>query len=207
MTTKNKKSQKVFIIAGVSAGFLILVSLAFIFIGWNNGEFSQLATTEDSQNNQIPPREQTNENISSTAYPVSKITDGDTINVVINGVEMKIRIIGLDAPETNHPTKPVQCFGQEATDKLTELLKGKKVYLESDDTQGDTDKYGRSLRYVFLEDGTNISLFMIGEGYAYEYTYDLPYKYQKEFKKAQEQAEGEKKGLWGPACAEAMAGE
>jgi len=74
------------------------------------------------------------------------------------------------------------------------------VLLESDASQDERDKYGRLLRYVFLEDGTNFNLLMIEGGYAYEYTYVVPYKYQAEFKKAQMQAEGSESGLWGEVC-------
>ena len=127
---------------------------------------------------------------------VTKVTDGDTIEVNIKDVIEKVRLIGVDTPETVDPRKPVQCFGKEASNKTTELLLGKKVQLEEDTTQGDRDKYGRLLRYVLLEDGTNVNKLLIQDGYAYEYTYNLPYKYQSEFKKAQVYASDKKQGLW-----------
>ncbi len=136
----------------------------------------------------------------SKAYEVVKVVDGDTIDVSINGKTERIRLIGINTPETVDPRKPVECFGVEASNKAKELLSGKKVTLESDSSQGERDQYDRLLRYVFLEDATNINLQMIQSGYAYEYTYNLPYKYQKEFKEAQQQASVSKIGLWGDTC-------
>jgi micrococcal nuclease len=128
---------------------------------------------------------------------VVKVVDGDTIDVSLDGKIERIRLIGINTPETVDPRKPVECFGKEASDKAKALLSGKKVYLEADPISGERDKYDRLLRFVFLEDGTSFNLLMIKMGYAYEYTYDVPYKYQAEFKQAQKEAEANKAGLWG----------
>lgn len=127
---------------------------------------------------------------------VVKVIDGDTLEVLIDGKKEKVRVIGINTPETVDPRRPVECFGKESSDKAKSLLSGKSVRLEQDQTQDSIDKYGRLLRYVFLPDGTDFGLTMIREGYAYEYTYDLPYKFQEEYKKAQEEAESAGKGLW-----------
>lgn len=127
---------------------------------------------------------------------VIKIVDGDTINVKIGGEEATVRLIGIDSPEVVDPRKSVQCFGKEASEKIKELINSKNVILTPDSTQDNKDKYSRLLRYVYLEDGTFINQKMIEGGYAYEYTYDIPYKYQTEFKEAQKQAESKKFGLW-----------
>ena len=129
-------------------------------------------------------------------YTVIQVVDGDTIKVSMNGEKVTIRLIGVDTPETVDTRKPVQCFGKEATNKMIELLRSKIVLLEEDQSQGDKDKYGRLLRYVFLPDGINVNKTLVQEGYAYEYTYNLPYKYQDEFKKAQISARESKRGLW-----------
>jgi len=131
-----------------------------------------------------------------TFYPVVRVIDGDTLEVYINGQTEKVRLIGVDTPETVHPSKPVECFGIEASNKAKAILEGKSVRLESDPSQGDRDKYQRLLRYVFLEDNTNFNQMMIKQGYAHEYTYNLPYKYQAEFKQAEEKARTNKAGLW-----------
>lgn len=131
-----------------------------------------------------------------TLYPVLKVIDGDTIDVAVGGKSERLRLIGINTPETVDPRREVECFGHEASNKAKEVLTGQFVVLENDITQSDRDKYGRLLRYVFLPDGTNYNLSMIEEGFAYEYTYDSDYKYQKEFKLAQEYAQNNGKGLW-----------
>jgi micrococcal nuclease len=136
-------------------------------------------------------------------YQVVKIVDGDTITVSKDGKSKTLRLIGIDTPETVDPRKPVECFGLEASNKAKELLSGQQVRLEADPSQGELDKYQRTLRYVFLPDGTSFNKMMIERGYAYEYTYNLPYKYQAEFKEAEQAAKIAKRGLWADnACIE-----
>jgi micrococcal nuclease len=129
-------------------------------------------------------------------YKVVKVIDGDTIDVSIDGKTERIRFIGVDTPETVDPRKSVQCFGKEASAKTKQLLEGNNVVLDSDPTQGDKDKYSRLLRYVYLEDGTFVNKKLIEDGFGFEYTYNIPYKYQSEFKDAQKHAESSKIGLW-----------
>jgi len=131
-------------------------------------------------------------------YSVSSVVDGDTLKVNINGTIETLRLIGMDTPETVDPRKPVQCFGKEASNKAKELLIGKKVRIEKDLTQGELDKYGRRLAYIYREDGLFYNKYMIEQGYAHEYTYNTPYKYQTEFKAAQKSAQENLRGLWSP---------
>lgn len=91
-----------------------------------------------------------------------------------------------------------ECFGREASARAKEILAGQKVTLELDGSQDERDKYGRLLAYLFLPDGQNFNELMIAEGYAYEYTYFLPYKYKAQFKEAQKLAEAINRGLWAP---------
>jgi micrococcal nuclease len=140
-------------------------------------------------------------------FSIASVVDGDTFKADINGAVKTIRVIGIDTPETVDPRKPVECFGVEASNKAKAVLSGQKVRLEYDPTQGELDKYGRSLRHVFLQDGTNFGLLMIKDGYAHEYTYAVPYKYQSEFKMVQKQAMEAKAGLWGDICQSATAVE
>lgn len=138
----------------------------------------------------------------SKLFSVVRVIDGDTIDVSIDGKTERVRLIGIDTPETVDPRKPVQCFGKEASTKLHALLTGKMVNLEDDPSQDARDKYGRMLAYVFLADGTHINLLMIQRGYANEYTYRVPYKYQSTFKAAALAAKQAKVGLWADeACA------
>lgn len=132
----------------------------------------------------------------SALLAVIKVVDGDTIHVSVDGTNQTVRLIGIDTPEVVDPRKPVQCFGKEASSRAKEILTGKQVRLENDLAQGDKDKYGRLLRYVFLADGTNFNKKMITDGYAHEYTYNLPYKYRDEFKLAEKDARINKRGLW-----------
>lgn len=137
-----------------------------------------------------------NYNIEETFHEVIKIIDGDTIVVAINGVNEKIRLIGIDTPEIGDTHENNECFATQATNKAKKLLTNQKVKLEADSSQADRDTYNRLLRFVFLEDGTNFNELMIQEGFAYEYTYDKPYKYQKEFQETQQKAKIYKNGFW-----------
>ena len=135
-------------------------------------------------------------------YKIVRVIDGDTIVIKINDKAETVRLIGINTPETVDPRRPVECFGIEASNRAKEILSGKSVRLEEDDLVGKRDKYGRLLKYIFLENGTNFNKTMISEGYAYEYTYDLPYKYQSEFKQAEKEAKEMKKGLWAQGVCE-----
>jgi micrococcal nuclease len=137
-------------------------------------------------------------NAESGLYSVIKVVDGDTIAILMNGKSETLRLIGIDTPETVDTRVEVQCFGKESSEKMISLLGGKKVRLEIDPKEGERDKYKRLLAYVFREDGLFVNKYMIEEGYAYEYTYDTTYKYQKEFKAAEVKAKDSEKGLWAP---------
>lgn len=134
--------------------------------------------------------------INNDLHKINSITDGDTLRIEINGDSKPVRLIAVNTPELHHPSKPVECFGKEAKAFLENLLKDKRVKLEIEPKDSDTDKYGRLLRYLFLEDGTNVNETIIKNGYGYEATYVEGYKYQKEFKAAQKHAEENKLGLW-----------
>jgi micrococcal nuclease len=144
--------------------------------------------------NPTPTETKSNQNES---YKVLEVVDGDTIKVEKYGT---LRLIGIDTPETKDPRKPVQCYGIEASEKAKSLLQGKTVKLEFDSSQGELDKYGRTLAYVFLEDGTFFNLEMIKQGYAHEYTYNKKYKYQTSFKEAESKASSNQLGLWSNVC-------
>ena len=129
-------------------------------------------------------------------YRVLKVIDGDTLAIEMSGKSETLRLIGINTPETVDPRKPVECFGKEASDKAKKLLTGQDIKVEKDPTQDERDKYNRLLVYVYKEDGLFFNKYMVEEGYAYEYTYNLPYEYQTEFKAAQVVAEQKKIGLW-----------
>ncbi len=140
----------------------------------------------------------TTPNTIGTYYTVTKVTDGDTLHIEMNGQNEKVRLIGINTPETVDPRRTVECFGKEASTRMKELVGGKIVRLEYDETQSTRDAYDRLLAYVYLEDGQMVNRKMIAEGYAYEYTYLTPYKYQKEFRQVQTLARTSARGLWAP---------
>ena len=139
----------------------------------------------------------------ATAYPVLRVVDGDTIVVLAEKTKTsistaKVRLIGVDTPETVHPTKPVERYGKEASTFLTNLLKGEKVYLLYEGTIPKKDTYGRVLAYVYrAPNGLFVNAEIIRQGYGHAYV-DYPFKYMEQFKKIQRFAMEAKKGLWGP---------
>ncbi len=128
-------------------------------------------------------------------YPVTHVSDGDTITVKIEGKDASIRMLGVDTPEVHDPRKPVQCFGQIASDHTKARLNGSKVRLEPDPTNTDRDKYGRLLRYVYLPDGTLYNAELIRDGYAFAYTV-FPLVRLDEFRTLEREAREGSRGLW-----------
>ncbi len=129
---------------------------------------------------------------------VTRVVDGDTIDVRVNGRTERVRMIGLNTPESVDPNRPVQCFGIEASSFTKALLTNQTVLLEADPTQGDRDQFDRLLRYVWLSDGRMVNLELIGGGYAAQYTFDQPYKYRDTFIAAEYNARDTDAGLWSP---------
>ena len=125
---------------------------------------------------------------------VTNVIDGDTFTIEGGKV---VRMIGMDTPETVHPSKPIQCYGNEASAKTTELIEGQKVRLEKDVSE--TDKYKRLLRYVWKGD-VLINELLVQEGYAQSSSYPPDIKYQDRFVTAQQEARDNQKGLWGSVC-------
>jgi len=187
------------------AGGVLLLLFFLIPVDSTNKEANkeqQTAQVSISQNEEVTQDEKVVEPTTTSESPelvkVVSVVDGDTFKVSIDGKTKTVRLIGVDTPETVDPRKEVQCFGKEASDKTKEILTDKTVRLEIDQTQGEQDKYGRLLRYVFLEDGTFFNNLLIEQGYAHEYTYDTPYKYQSDFKASEKSAREAQRGLWNP---------
>jgi micrococcal nuclease len=175
-----------------------LIPLLFIIFGYTVIYAYQHRTPEVVKQTPVVPITPT----AQQSYKVTKVIDGDTLQVQSNGTTETVRLIGVDTPETVDPRKPVQCYGPEASAETKRLLEGKQVTLEADPSQGDRDKYGRLLRYVYWFTNTEYLLVneaLIFNGFGREYTYDNPYQYQKLFKASQDSAQANKRGLWG-AC-------
>lgn len=132
-------------------------------------------------------------------FHVSRVVDGDTIEVINNESKYKVRLIGVDTPETKHPKKGVEYYGQEASDFTKNALEGRTVYLEFD--IGKEDRYKRLLAYVWLsEDESNprnmFNSILLLEGYAQIMTVPPNVKYVEYFKEYQKEARELNKGLW-----------
>lgn len=136
-------------------------------------------------------------NSEQIVYPVDRVIDGDTIVVVEDNQVLRVRLLGIDAPEKG------ECYYEESRTYLTELLEGKSVRLEKDISGA--DKYDRLLRYVLIskgdeEDDIFVNQQMLSEGNAQTYAVAPDTKYRDLFASAQDRALREEKGLWG-ACA------
>lgn len=133
--------------------------------------------------------------VQQTQAHVTKVVDGDTIDVHIGNVTKRVRLIGINTPETVAPGVPVQCYGPEASAAMKNLVSDRDIILTSDTSQLDVDRYGRLLRYAYLGN-VFVNEYMVQQGFAFEYTYDRPYQFQTQFKAAQEEARAAKRGLW-----------
>ena len=131
---------------------------------------------------------------------VIRVVDGDTIHALLDGVDEKVRIIGLDSPETSKPGTPVECFAREATAAAKRLLKpGDPILLQPDPTQDTRDRYDRLLAHVFLADGTLFAETMIRQGDAIHYVYGgVPSTHADRLAAAEDAAKASEVGLWSP---------
>ena len=132
---------------------------------------------------------------STVLYDVIRVIDGDTFVVDLDGTEERVRLIGVDAPESVHPDQSKNVpEGKTASAYMKTLLAGKQIALEFDIQK--RDKYGRLLAYAYL-DGNMVNLLLLESGNARLATYPPNIKHVDRLRKAQEQAQKEKIGLWG----------
>lgn len=131
-------------------------------------------------------------------YNVVRVVDGDTIIVNINNNEERVRMIGIDTPESVHSDSSKNTEeGKLASNFTTALLTDQKVYLEYDKTS--RDKYNRLLAYIYIKNGNEylfVNNYIILSGYAYPMTVEPNNKYADLFLKSFEQARENKNGLW-----------
>lgn len=125
---------------------------------------------------------------------VSRVIDGDTF-ILESGD--RVRMIGIDTPETVHPNKQVECGGSQASQFVTELLTNQEVYLETDISN--TDRFGRLLRYVWIQD-LMVNQILLRQGLAQVSSYPPDIKYQENFVNDQEIAREAQLGLWSDQC-------
>lgn len=130
---------------------------------------------------------------------VVRVVDGDTLVVDADGVDQRVRLIGINTPESVDRNRPVMCFGKEASRHLGELLpEGTPVRLERDVEP--RDRYDRLLAYVYRSsDGTFVNLEMVTDGYAQQYTFPPNVAHTEQFGRAERDARAAGTGLWS-AC-------
>jgi micrococcal nuclease len=130
---------------------------------------------------------------------VIRVVDGDTLQVEVSGQKERVRLIGVDTPETKHPKKGVEYYGKEAFAFAQSCLSGRVVWLEFD--VGQRDRYRRLLAYVWLEENEQDTRKMFNsvlliEGYAQLMTIPPNVKYVDQFRQYQTEARENKRGLW-----------
>ena len=129
------------------------------------------------------------------AAKVTRVVDGDTIVVSFDGRTERVRLIGVDTPESVHPDQGRNVpYGKVASEFTKSRLEGKEVFLEFD--VAERDKYGRLLAYVYI-DGAMFNKTLLDEGHAMVATYPPNVKYVDVFTAAQKAARKAGKGLWG----------
>jgi micrococcal nuclease len=122
---------------------------------------------------------------------VAHVVDGDTV-VLENG--QKVRLLGIDAPELEKEGHPADFLAHKAKQVLADLVQGKRVRLEYDKLR--YDRYGRTLAYLFLLDGTNLSREMVRQGLAHVYTVPPNMRFREELLSAQREAISARRGIW-----------
>jgi micrococcal nuclease len=132
-------------------------------------------------------------------YAVTYVHDGDTISVKMDGREEKVRMIGVDTPETIKPNSPVECYGVAASNYLKKLLSNQTVRLEADPINQNRDRYDRLLRYVYTQDNLLVNKAIVEQGYGFAYL-SFPFSKAEEFRLAQVDARTNNRGVWSGEC-------
>jgi micrococcal nuclease len=125
---------------------------------------------------------------------VQRVSDGDTFVATVKGRRERIRVIGVDTPESVSPNQPDEPYGEEASDFAKHWLDGETVRLAGDAEP--RDRYGRMLAYVWLEDGTFWNALLVAEGYAQQLTIPPNVTYERLFRRLAAEARREDRGLW-----------
>ncbi|MGG3797804.1 thermonuclease family protein [Metabacillus fastidiosus] len=151
------------------------------------------ALSEETANKDV-----TNENAVSESNfidaEVTRVVDGDTMKILVDGKEETVRLLLVDTPETVHPNKEVQPFGPEASKFAKDMLNGKKVQIELDVSE--RDKYGRLLAYLYI-DGKMFNELLLEKGLArVAYIYAPNTKYVDRFYEIQKKAQRKEEGIW-----------
>lgn len=146
--------------------------------------------------------------VTATANPVEttavvvRVVDGDTIDIRDdNRGRLRIRVLGIDTPETKKPGYTIGCWGPQATQFAVDELLEQRVALITDPTQDTNDRYGRTLAYLVKGDGWNYSVEAARAGTAHSYIHENnPLQKYAEIAAAEQEAKAANRGLWGPPC-------
>jgi micrococcal nuclease len=133
---------------------------------------------------------------------VLKVVDGDTIDIRddIRG-RLRVRVLGIDTPETKKPGYTVGCWAPEATEFARSTMVGQRVAFVTDPTQDRTDRFGRTLAYLVRADGWDYSIEAARAGMAHSYVYGgIPVARHAAIAAAEQEARDTRRGLWGPPC-------
>lgn len=137
--------------------------------------------------------------IATDHYRVVRVVDGDTFIASIDGEDVRIRLIGVDTPESVHPNKDVEHYGIEASEFLKTLLKDERVFFKYDQNNSATnhkDRYNRMLAYAYrASDSLFVNAEIIRQGFGHAYT-RFPFTFLEDFLKLERDARMQKKGLW-----------
>jgi micrococcal nuclease len=129
---------------------------------------------------------------------VERVIDGDTVVVRLAGQPVKVRLIGVDAPESVDARKPVERFAHESAAFLRGLVEGKSVRLAYEPAGAKVDRYGRTLAYLYLEPGgLFVNREIVAKRFGHAYT-AYPFQYMDDFRQAERVAREKRLGLWGP---------
>ena len=145
----------------------------------------------------------------SDLFTIKRVVDGDTL---LLGNGERVRLIGVDTPEVHESDKlqrdaertqtdieTIRRLGQKSSAFVKKMVRGKRVRMEYDQANaaiGHRDRYGRTLAYVYLQDGTFLNAEIVRQGYGFAYT-KYPFKYADEFRKYEREAREKGRGLWG----------
>jgi micrococcal nuclease len=130
----------------------------------------------------------------AVAAEVERVTDGDTFVAAVGDRQERIRVIGVDTPETVAPNRPVEPYGKQASAFAERYLEGATVRLAGDAEP--RDRYGRMLAYVWLADGTFWNALLAAEGYAQQLTIPPNVTYAGLFRRLVAEARRGRRGLW-----------
>ena len=177
---------------------LLLAAVVAFFVWLDKSNHSQRAVADGNSVSPAGANSNDREKYHNKTFTVVKVVDGDTLDVDVPDGKYKttrIRLLGVDTPETKKPNAPVMYFGPEAFEYTKKVTRSKKVTVLIDTVSDERDRYGRLLGYIKLGDGRILNEVLVEEGYAYA---DLRFKHSdfEKYRDLMEKAKQQKKGLW-----------